>query len=55
MEDDRFGRFKSDPSMAIDPTVPDYDAEKSKGLIEYKKKFKAGQKPQQFGAKKLKV
>jgi len=42
MEDDRFGRFKNDPSMAIDPTVPDYDPEKSKGLLEFKKNYRSG-------------
>jgi hypothetical protein len=55
MEDERFGRFKSDPSMAIDPTVPDYDAEKSKGLLEFKKNSKPGKDSHQHGNKKLKM
>lgn len=55
MEDDRFGRFKNDPSMAIDPTVPDYDPEKSKGLLEFKKNYRSGQRAHEHGGKKLKL
>jgi len=40
MEDDRFGRFTQDPHMAIDPTIPEYDASKAKPLLDYRKKIK---------------
>lgn len=40
MDDDRFGRFTNDPNMAIDPTVPHYNADKSKPLLDYRNKVK---------------
>jgi hypothetical protein len=45
MEDERFGRFANDPAnMAIDPTVPDYDAGKAKALLDYRKEYKKQKK-----------
>lgn len=44
MDDERFGRFTSDPNMAIDPTIPEYDADKAKPLLDYRKKAKKNKK-----------